>query len=187
MSNLLLSLLIVAEVYVSRILGIITLVPIQLVVRCTMANLPSYNVSLLIATICNVLGKTLPSCFTFCEYVGTYCGMLYSRMFGVTAWVVPRNKPPKVTVVTHSFLCPCRTGGTNGRSPDIFSVWGVFWLHNSYRYGQMFFLFHPYSSHICNNLHLEYLTFFLVGSLQITPTSRNCLSKLHKCDTLLFP
>lgn len=122
MSNLLLPLLIVVEVYISQILGIITLVLIRVIVRHSMANVSSYNASFLLATVCNVLGESLPSWFMLCRYVGTYCGMLHPHMFGVTSQDIPKNKTPNVTVVTHSFLCPCKTGAINGRSPDIFSV-----------------------------------------------------------------
>lgn len=121
MSNPLLPLLIVVQVDISQILGIITLVPVWFIVRRTVANVSSYNASLLLVTISNLLGKSLPSWFTLCRYVGTHCGMLYSRTFGVTTQVLPKTKTLKVHC-GNSFLCLHRTGTTDGRSPDISSV-----------------------------------------------------------------
>lgn len=101
--------------YISQSLRIITVVPLWLVVRYTMASIPPSNVSLLLTTMCNV------------QVVGTYGGMLDSLLgeyfcrFGVTAQAIPKNIL-KTTVATHSFLCPCRSSATNGRSPDVFSV-----------------------------------------------------------------
>lgn len=67
-----------------------------------MAKIPSSNASLLLADVYNGLGKSLPSWFMLCRYTGTYCDVLYSHMFGVTIEVIPKNKPPEVTVVTYS-------------------------------------------------------------------------------------
>lgn len=102
MSKLLLPLLIVVEVYISGILGIITLLPIWFIVGRTMANISFSNASLLLAAMCNRLGKSLPSWFTLCRCTGTYCDMLYSHVFGDTTEVTPKNKPPEVTVVIYS-------------------------------------------------------------------------------------
>lgn len=73
-SNLLLLLFII--VFISQILRIITLVPMVRVIRLKL----SYKVSP-IATICNILGKSLPSLFALSRYGGTYCGMQCPCMF----------------------------------------------------------------------------------------------------------